>query len=45
MTRRWLHFFVVAVATAALSSCYGTKIVKGPINSERAALSADTIRA
>jgi len=45
VSRRWLHFLVVAVATAALSSCYGTKIVKGPINSERAALSADTIRA
>jgi len=45
MTRRWLQFLVVAVATVLLSSCYGTKIFKGPINSEHAALSADTIRA
>ena len=40
MTRRWLRFFSVAAATVLLSSCYGTKIFKGPINSEHAALSA-----
>jgi tol-pal system protein YbgF len=45
MTRRWLQFFMVAVAAVLLSSCYGTKIFKGPINSEHAALAADSIRA
>jgi tol-pal system protein YbgF len=45
LKRRWIQFLWVATATAALSGCYGTKIFKGPINSEHAALSADTIRA
>ena len=44
--RRTSHKILVAVvAVDALSNCYGAKLVKGPINSEHAALSADTIRA
>jgi tol-pal system protein YbgF len=39
------RILAAAVAAVALSSCYGTKIFKGPINSEHAALAADTIRA
>jgi tol-pal system protein YbgF len=35
---------MVAVVTAALSGCYGTKIFKGPITTERTGLLADTIR-
>ncbi len=44
MRRRVLDIFVIAACAVALSNCYGTKMVKGPINSERAAMSADTIR-
>jgi len=40
-----LRFFGVALAAAALSSCYGTKIFKGPIHTEHTALAADTILA
>lgn len=40
-----LSVLVVVAGVLALASCYGTKMVKGPINSERAAMSADTIRA
>jgi len=35
----------VAVAAALLTGCYGSKLVKGPINSEHASLQADSIRA
>jgi len=45
LNRRLLQLVFVATVTAVLSGCYGTKIFKGPINSEHAALSADTIRA
>jgi tol-pal system protein YbgF len=45
VSRRWLQLIWVAGVTAALSGCYGAKIFKGPINSEHAAQTADTIRA
>ena len=45
MRRTSLKILVAAVAAVALSNCYGAKMVKGPINSEHAALTADTIRA
>ncbi|HET6348248.1 MAG TPA: tol-pal system protein YbgF [Candidatus Krumholzibacteria bacterium] len=45
MIRRSASLLGVAVAAAALSGCYGTKIFKGPINSEHAAMQADSIRA
>ena len=45
MNRRWLQFLFVLAATAALSSCYGTKIFKGPIHTENTAFAVDTIRA
>ncbi len=35
----------VAIAAALLTGCYGSKLVKGPINSEHASLQADSIRA
>jgi tol-pal system protein YbgF len=35
----------VAVTTAALSGCYGTKIFRGPVTTDRTGLLADTIRA
>jgi len=38
-----MQFVGVAVATAALSGCYGTKIFKGPIHTEHTAFAADTI--
>jgi tol-pal system protein YbgF len=44
LQRRSIQLLFVAVITAVLSGCYGTKIFKGPINSEHAALTADTIR-
>lgn len=45
MNRRWIKFVWVAVTTAALSGCYGTKIFKGPIHTEHTAFAADTILA
>ena len=36
---------MVAVITAALSGCYGTKIFKGPITTEHTGLVADSMRA
>jgi tol-pal system protein YbgF len=45
LNRRWLQFVFVTAATAALSSCYGTKIFKGPIHTENTAHAVDTIRA
>lgn len=45
MRSRFAQFLFVAAATAALSSCYGTKIFKGPVTTERTGLLADTIRA
>jgi tol-pal system protein YbgF len=43
--RRPLKVLAIALAGAALSGCYGAKLVKGPVNSDHAALMADTIRA
>lgn len=40
-----LKIVAAAGAVAALSGCYGAKMVKGPINSEHAAMQADSIRA
>jgi len=45
MRRTSLKILLAAAAAVALSNCYGAKMVKGPINSEHAALAADTIRA
>lgn len=45
MHSRFAQFVLVVVATAALSSCYGTKIFRGPVTTERTGLLADTIRA
>jgi tol-pal system protein YbgF len=45
MRSRFAQLLLVAAATAALSSCYGTKIFKGPVTTERTGLLADTIRA
>jgi tol-pal system protein YbgF len=45
MRRTSLKILVAVAAAVALSNCYGAKMVKGPINSEHAALAADTIRA
>lgn len=36
---------MAAVAVTLFSSCYGSKMVRGPINSEHAAMQADSIRA
>jgi len=41
---RFAQWVFVAVA-AALSGCYGTKIFRGPVTTERTGLLADTIRA
>jgi tol-pal system protein YbgF len=41
----WLKIVAVGAGAVVLSNCYGAKMVKGPINSEHAALAADTIRA
>jgi tol-pal system protein YbgF len=45
LRRRFVQLLFVAVITAALSGCYGTKIFKGPVTTERTGLLADTIRA
>lgn len=45
MNRRWLQFVFMIAATAALSSCYGAKIFKGPIHTANTATAVDTIRA
>jgi tol-pal system protein YbgF len=45
MRSRFAQLLFVAAATAALSSCYGTKIFKGPVTTEHTGLLADTIRA
>ncbi len=45
MHSRFAQLLFVAAATAALSSCYGTKIFRGPVTTERTGLLADTIRA
>jgi tol-pal system protein YbgF len=45
MRRAWFRIALAGVAVVALSNCYGAKMVKGPINSEYAAVQADTIRA
>src|SRR5882672_12522045 len=45
LRRRYVQLLFVAVITAALSGCYGTKIFKGPITTEHTGLVADTIRA
>jgi len=45
LRRRSVQLLIVAVITAALSGCYGTKIFKGPITTEHTGLVADTIRA
>jgi tol-pal system protein YbgF len=45
MRSRFAQLLLVAAATAALSSCYGTKIFRGPVTTERTGLLADTIRA
>lgn len=44
MRSRFAQFLFVVAATAALSSCYGTKIFRGPVTTERTGLLADTIR-
>jgi len=44
LTRFVSRIFVAAGAAALLSGCYGAKMVKGPINSEHAAMVADSIR-
>lgn len=36
---------LLAASVGALSGCYGAKMIKGPINSEHAAIQADSIRA
>jgi tol-pal system protein YbgF len=45
LRQRSVQLLFVAVITAALSGCYGTKIFKGPITTEHTGLVADTIRA
>jgi tol-pal system protein YbgF len=45
MRSRFAQLLFVAAATAALSSCYGTKIFRGPVTTERTGHLADTIRA
>ncbi|HEX5132209.1 MAG TPA: tol-pal system protein YbgF [Candidatus Krumholzibacteria bacterium] len=45
MARVFFRILATAAAAAALSGCYGAKLVKGPVNSDHAALMADTIRA
>jgi tol-pal system protein YbgF len=44
LIRRPFRILAVAVAGAALSGCYGAKLVKGPVNSDHAARVADTLR-
>jgi len=45
MKHRPLSFAAVAVAVAAMSGCYGAKLVRGPINSEHASIQTDSLRA
>lgn len=45
MRPRFAQLVFVAVTTAALSGCYGTKIFRGPVTTERTGHLADTIRA
>jgi len=45
LRRRSAQLLIVAVITAALSGCYGTKIFKGPITTEHTGLVADSMRA
>lgn len=44
LIRRTFRVLAIAVAGAALSGCYGAKLVKGPVNSDHAARVADTLR-
>lgn len=41
---RIVYAVVIAATLSVLSGCYGAKMVRGPINSEHAAVAADSIR-
>jgi tol-pal system protein YbgF len=41
---RIVYTILIAAVLPVLSGCYGAKMVRGPINSEHAAISADSIR-